>query len=267
MMGDHYYDPDPHHPHSNLCQEWQLLCLAQCPTWRGKQLPSTITDPVIYLSINLSVSSVHHKTGRNEGGWRDLVWIEGIEWILFNAVRTYISLMCVCVCMGGWLCYRWLMLVTHSTMLFSVLCVCLQPGRWIIINDTGTKTASRQTKEKRRGTKDGQTAQEGRTMMGDVCWWLHCPQPSARSSPFNFPTTNRRGTKWPICIAYPSDGSIYIKHIQLCFQALVQEHLQKMQKWKQIPKVTENIFKLGWQCKNPLMADDWKNCWFRKRLL
>lgn len=102
MMGDHYYDPDPHHPHSNLCQEWQLLCLAQCPIWRGKQLPSTITDPVIYLSINLSVSSVHHKRGRNEGGWRDLVWIEGIEWILRNAVRTYISLMCVCVCVYGW---------------------------------------------------------------------------------------------------------------------------------------------------------------------
>lgn len=98
MMGDHYYDPDPHHPHSNLCQEWQLLCLAQCPTWRGKQLPSTITDPVIYPSINLSVSSVHHKRGRNEGGRRDLVWTEGIEWILFIAVRTYRSLMCVCAC-------------------------------------------------------------------------------------------------------------------------------------------------------------------------
>lgn len=167
MMGDHYFDPDPHHP--------------------------TVIS------------------ARNDSCF---VWPS------------------VCVCMGGWLCYRWLMLDTHSTMFFSVLCVCLQPGRWITINDTGAKTASRQTKEKRRGTKDGQTAQEGRTMMGDVRWWLHCPQPSAHSSPFNFPTTNRRSTKWPICIAYLSDGSIYTKHIQLCFQALVQAHLQSDAKMK-----------------------------------
>lgn len=171
MMGDHYYDPDPHHPHSNLCQEWQLLCLAQCPIWRGKQLPSTITDPVIYLSINLSVSSVHHKRGRNEGGWRDLVWIEGIEWILRNAVRTYISLMCVCVCVCVWVggCVTDDLCWIHTAQCSSLYCVCvysLADGSLLMIQELKLPLAKQRRNEE--GRRMGRQHRKGGR------WWEMC---------------------------------------------------------------------------------------------